>query len=333
MKFSELRQDLVSEDWIVIAPKRAGRPHASEAQKPRARVPMSDCFFEDPEKGSGKTALMKYGGLDDTWTIQIIENKFPAFRHKDTCSVVMPHGPYSAAEGIGHHDLVITRDHDTDFPDLSREMAVQVFQAFRDRYLMLLNDTCLAYVSFFHNWGSSAGASIYHPHYQIIAIPVVPPDIQHSLDGALRYARKHATCVHCTILSWELKEKKRIIYENKGAIAFVPFAARVPFEIRIFPKAHLPYIENSYDHHLEYVVEALQESLKMMRKTLGDPDYNFFIHSAPILNKKKYKSYHWHIEVLPKVNIAAGFELGTGLDINPVDPDDAARALRAGRRK
>lgn len=328
MKFSQLRQDAVSGDWIVIAPQRVKRPHAPLGSARRRRESREQCIFEDPERSSGEKAVLTYGA-GDRWTLKIVRNKFPAFRHRGVCAVPVRRGPYTVTEGVGHHEIAVTRNHNRDFPDLSDNLAVQVFQAFRDRYLMLMNDECLAYISLFHNWGPSAGASIYHPHYQIIAVPVVPPDIEHSLEGSLRYFRREKRCVHCAIIQWERREKKRIIYENTGAIAIAPFASRVPYEMRIFPKVHLPYFENSFDHHLEYAVDALRVSLRLMRTALRNPDYNFFLHTAPILRKERYQSYHWHIEVLPKVNIAAGFELGTGLEINPVDPSDAAKILRS----
>ena len=125
-----------------------------------------------------------------------------------------------------------------------------------------------------------------------------------------------------------LKKKKRIIYENKGAIVFAPFVSREPFELRIFPKKHSPYFENTLDIDLSYIADALQFALKRIEKKLDDADYNFFIHTAPLKNKKRYSHYHWHIEVLPKLNISAGFELSTGIEINVVDPDFAANILK-----
>ena len=130
------------------------------------------------------------------------------------------------------------------------------------------------------------------------------------------------------MLEYELKEKKRIVFENKGAIAVAPFVSRSPFEVRVFPKKHLPYFENTLDEDMEYAVEALQQVLKRFEKKLRDPDYNFFIHTAPLQNKKKYEHYHWHIEAFPRVSIKAAFEAGTGVDINDVDPDFAAKFLR-----
>jgi len=111
-------------------------------------------------------------------------------------------------------------------------------------------------------------------------------------------------------------------------VAFAPFISREPFELRVFPKKHLPYLENTSNEDLSWMVEALQKSLIKIEKRLKDPDYNFFIHTAPISGKNKYKNYHWHIEIQPKISISAGFELGTGIEITVIDPDEAAKILK-----
>jgi len=328
---SELRQDLVSGDWIVIAPRRGQRPHQFLQKTKRFKAPIKGCPFENPLK-NGHELIFAYpesASTKNDWQVMVVKNKYPVFIHKKQCAKKFKKGPYSVVEGIGHHDLIITRDHHKNFPHLNKETANLVFQAFRDRYLMLFNDPYAVYVSIFHNWGPKAGASIYHPHYQMIALPVIPPDVNHSLSGSLRFFKKYKKCVHCTMIEYEKKEKKRIVYENKGAIVFTPFISREPFELRVFPKKHLPYFENTLDNDLELIVDALQKALLKIEKRLKDPDYNFFIHTAPILNKKKYKNYHWHIEILPKISISAGFELGTGIEITVVDPDEAAKILKA----
>jgi len=326
---SELRQDLVSGDWIVIAPGRGKRPHQLKIEK-RKKAPKDGCPFENPQGTGHKKPILIYGNGKNgrNWEIQVIENKYPAVTYEKNCTVFRKDGPYSVAEALGHHDIVITRDHNKNFADLPKNKARQVFEIFRDRYLMLLNDMCLEYISMFHNWGPRAGASIYHPHYQIVAIPVVPPDVEHSLIGSHEYYKNHKKCVHCVMLDFERKNKKRVIYENKGAVAFTPFVSKEPFEVRIFPKKHLPYFENTLDTDLDYVVDALQMALKKIKKNLKDPDYNFFIHTAPLKGKDGFRHYHWHVEVVPKMSIAAGFELGTGIEINVVDPDEAAILLR-----
>ncbi|PIU99177.1 hypothetical protein COS59_01135 [Candidatus Wolfebacteria bacterium CG03_land_8_20_14_0_80_36_15] len=326
---SDLRQDLVSGDWVMIAPGRLPKGPKSLIKKmeKRKRSPKKGCVFCDPKREPGKL-LFSYPNKTD-WQIKIIENKYPAVRHNKKHARFFKKGPYQLVEGIGHHEVLITKDHDKNFAHLNKEEAVRVFEMFLDRYLTLANnDPCCAYVSIFHNWGEKAGASIYHPHYQMIAIPVVPPDVSHSLNGSERFFKKHKKCVHCEMIKYEKKEKKRIIYENKEAIAFVPFIAREPFELRIFPKKHFPYFEDTPNEILIDVVDALQTGLLRIEKQLKDPDYNFFFHTAPIKNKNKYHFYHWHIEVQPKISISAGFELGTGIEITVVDPNEAAKILR-----
>ncbi len=325
---SELRQDLVSGDWILIAPSRRRRPHDVIKKKvKRKKIPLRGCPFENPQKnGHGKPFVIKKGRGD--WQVQVFENKYPVLIHQEICSEIFKYGPYSTIGGIGHQDLVVTRNHNRNFPHLSIERANQVFEVFKKRYLMLSKDPCIDYVSIFHNWGPTAGASIYHPHYQIIALPIIPPDVEHSLHGSLNYFKKNKKCVHCEMIKWEKKEQSRIIYENRGSIVFAPFVSRAPFELRIFPKKHQSFFEDVSRTELKWIVEALQNSLLTLEKNLKDPDYNFFIHTSPTLNKKRYEHYHWHIEILPKVSIAAGFELGTGIDINAVDPDEAAQLLR-----
>lgn len=325
---SQLRQDLVSGDWIVVAPDRARRPHQA-VKKPerRKKAPKAGCPFENPQKSGHEKPILIYGDLKN-WQIQVVENKYPILTHKNVCPVPLKLGPYLVQEAGGHHDLIITRDHDKNFPALSKNEARQLFEAFRDRYLTLLNDKCLAYILILHNWGPRAGASVYHPHYQMIATSIIPPDVMHSLRGSEQYFKKYKKCVHCAMIDFEKKEKKRIVFENGGFVAFAPWFSKNAFEVRIFPKKHSPYFENTLDVDIDQAVDALRSVLKKLKKNLKDPDYNFFIHTATIKEKERYKIYHWHIEVIPKTNINAGFELGTGIEINEMDPDMAAKLLR-----
>lgn len=324
-KYSELRQDIVSGDWILLAPGRARRPDAWKRKEPRRRVPVAGCPFEDPLKTHDP--VLVYEGKRG-WEVAVVHNKYPAVFERSKCGQVFREGPYRRIEGVGYHNLVLTRSHDNNFAHLSSTQASQVFEAFRDRYVMLAADPCLAYVSIFHNWGPHAGASVYHPHYQIIAIPVIPPDVEHSLHGSATYFKQNGVCVHCKMMAHEKKERTRVIFENRGAIVVAPYVSRDPFEVRVFPKHHQPSFASALDEDLTDVAAALQTVLQRIERRLHDPDYNFFIHTAPTRDVKKYTHYHWHIEVVPKFNISAGFELGTGIEINVVDPDEAARVLR-----
>jgi UDPglucose--hexose-1-phosphate uridylyltransferase len=186
----------------------------------------------------------------------------------------------------------------------------------------------VAYVSFSQNWGSLAGASIYHPHFQIVAVPVIPARVMPSLRGSKIYYAKNKKCPHCVILNFELKYKKRIIFENDHAVAIAPYFSKESYEVRVFPKRHNPYFEEASEKETASVAEALQAVLYAYKNKLGDPDYNFAVHTSPIEKKGTYKHYHWHVEVVPKINTSSGLETGTYIKINEVDPDIAAKILR-----
>ncbi|MDD4931054.1 MAG: DUF4921 family protein [Candidatus Colwellbacteria bacterium] len=326
----EFREDLVSGDWILIAPGRNKRPDQFVSKEKRAVPPIDNCPFENPQaSGNADPILRVPADIRREWEVQVIPNKYPAVSAK---SPIMKgdFGPYLTLSGFGHHDVVITRDHFSNFPKLSPKKAFDLFKVFQERYRMLAADKRVAYVSIFHNWGAKAGASVYHPHYQMISIPVIPPDVAHSLSGATRYFRKNRRCVHCDILSFEMKAGKRVICESEGAVAFAPFTSREPFEFRVFPKKHLPYFEETEEEDLKSVVEVLRKAVGLLERRFPDIDYNIFIHTAPTRSKGRYAHYHWHVEVMPKVSISAGFELSTGIEITVVDPDEAAEFIRKG---
>jgi UDPglucose--hexose-1-phosphate uridylyltransferase len=325
---SEFRQDLVSGDWIVMAPERGKRPHdLIKKKKNRRPSPKTECPFENLQL-SGNWPPLLSSPSDANWRAVIVPNKYPALMHSEPCPQMFHQGPYAMVAGIGHHDLVITRDHDKNFAHMSLSQILATLELIQQRFFMLHHDRCLVYSSVFSNWGPLAGASFYHPHMQMLTLPIIPPDVGHSLRGSERYWRDHHRCVHCVMTAYEKKEKVRIIEETKDAIVVAPFVSRSPYEVRIFPKTHEPYFEKASRATLRSTAAMLQSTLRRFEKFLGDPDVNFFIHTAPIQSQRSYTFYHWHIEVLPKIAISAGFELSTGVDINTVQPELTALVLR-----
>jgi len=335
---SELRQDIVSGDWVTIATGRGRRP-IDFAARPRDHFwkKSKNCPFEKvlapsfyvvlkngeihkPSK-KNKTLLAK------NWFLQMVPNKFPAFSH-GVCGVVKKEGPYMWEDGVGFHDVVVTRDHKKTIAFMDQREVESIIHAYRYRYLALKDDDCVQYISIFHNHGPEAGASLSHPHSQIIAIPVVPADVGRSIRGSANFSHKNKKCVHCVIISFEKNEKKRIIYENDRFIAFAPFASRAAFEIRIFPKKHMPMFEAINHEDISYFADSLRIALRKLYYGLGNPSYNFFIHTAPAYDTKEFEHYHWHLEILPKTAVWAGFELGTGIDISTIAPETAAAFLR-----
>ncbi len=328
---SQLRKDMVSGDWIIMAPERAKRPHDFLAKKTdRVPTPIDTCPFEDLEKSGNVPVVASYPN-ETEWEGAIIPNKFPALFHGPVCAQLFEQGPYSVMEGIGRHELLIGRSHVATLADMELASAVRLFSLLQSHYHTLKQDNCLAYTSTFFNWGPSAGASLFHPHYQILSLPIIPPDVQHSLNGSNKYFSQHQQCVHCAMIAFEKKEGSRIVASNDNAIAFAPYVSRSPFEVRVFPLHHDASFEETPAEKLADVVDLLKTVLTQVRNHAGDPDCNFFIHTAPLHNVDgQYDYYHWHIEVIPKLTTIGGFELGTGIDINVIDPVDAARIMRDG---
>lgn len=327
-QISELRQDLVSGEWVVISKARALRPHPEFKKRKSFKQSKNNCPFENPqETGHGKPLLIYYKNSNKKdWILQIVPNKFPAFG-KGICSYEHKEGPYKWLDGVGFHEVVILRDHNKHFALLSEEELGMVIKAYQERYLKLKNESCVEFIFIFHNYGIEAGASISHPHSQIIAIPVIPPDVARSIKGSREYYDKNKKCVHCQMIEFEKEQKKRVVVENEKFIAFMPFASKSDFEIRIFPKKHEFAFELINEEEKKFLSKILKIIFQKIYKNINDPAYNFFIHTAPV-QTDYFKFYHWHIEILLKTSVFGGVELGTGIEICSISPEDAATIIR-----
>ncbi len=229
-------------------------------------------------------------------------------------------------QGNGFHEIVITRDHKKHLAIMPIEKVEEVIKAYQERYLALMNHKFVNYIFIFHNHGKEAGASIPHPHSQLIAVPILPADVRRSIEDTEKYYVRNKKCAHCEMINWE-KEEKRVIFQNKYFVVFAPFVPRVNFELRIYPKQHQPNFEKINETEKKYLAEALQKALYGLYKGLKNPNYNFFIHTAPC-DEKKHDYYHWHIEILPKTNTWAGLELGTGVEVLTIKPEEVAEFLK-----
>jgi UDPglucose--hexose-1-phosphate uridylyltransferase len=327
---SELREDITSGDWAIIAPGRAKRPEEFVKKKMvRHPAPRATCPFEFGRLAKSDQWPPLYpDAVRKSTDILVVLNKYPAlsFTAEISRKDDFP-GIYRVRNGIGAHELVITRDHLKSFGELDTAVAEKLFRIFQTRYRVLAADARIAYVSTFFNWGEWAGASVWHPHYQILGTPMVPPHVVRSLRGSKAYFKKYKRCVRCDMIRTETKEKVRVVAKNPHAIAFTPFASKHPFEVSIFPRMHMPSFGRTRKPIVRSVARLLQHILRQMKRNMHDPDYNVFIHGAP-LDYQNYPYHHWHIEVLPKTTISAGFEFATDIDINVVAPEDAARILR-----
>jgi len=328
---SEFRQDIVSGDWIVVAPERAKRPQQFKNKIKRKSDIKSKCPFEDLKKSGNWPPVSGWPNIEK-WKLIVIPNKFPILNHSEKCAIKTPRGPYYTEEGVGHHDLIITKDHATPLYKIPATDMTQLMTIMQDQFVSYGEDRCLEYVSAFMNWGPKAGGSLVHPHLQLLATPIIPPDVTHSLHGSERYYKKNKKCPHCEVVRYERAEKARVIDENGSGIVVAPFASHTHFEIRIFPKRHNPSFEKITPTEKKEIGALLQSTLKRIAERLSDPDLNFFIHSAPIKNKSKYRFYHWHIEILPILKTNGGLELSTGVQVNSMPPEDVANFLHSKKK-
>ena len=323
---SELRQDPVFGDWILLASTRG----VGQKFNGRTKVvlPKSKCPFDNLVKFDNFPPVLVYDNENkNDWFLQVIPNKYPAVSHEN-CSLMFQRGLYKSRAGAGFHELVILRDHDRYLGQYNSLEINKILEAYKDRYLSLSEEKCIEYISIFHNHGKEAGSTVPHLHSQILALPIIPPDVNHSIKGSRRFFHEHKKCIHCEMLRQETKEKTRIIYENQDAVVFAPFASQVNFETRIFPKRHSAYFEKSGDNELTSFADAMRFIFSSIYINLKDPSFNFFIHTAPTNKKSDYNHYHWHMEILPKFGITGSFELSTGLNVISVAPEEAAKILK-----
>jgi UDPglucose--hexose-1-phosphate uridylyltransferase len=185
----------------------------------------------------------------------------------------------------------------------------------------------MRYVLVFKNHGEAAGASLEHPHSQLIALPVVPRRVVEEMEGAKKYYDSRERCIYCDIIRQEIQTGARVVLETEQFLVICPYAARFPFEIWILPRRHFSHFEDSDVPTFRNIGWVIPVLMREIDKVLEHPAYNFMIHTAP-MQEPELPYYHWHIELIPKLTKVAGFEWGTGFYINPTPPEEAANFLR-----
>jgi UDPglucose--hexose-1-phosphate uridylyltransferase len=327
----ELRRDPIVGRWVIIATERARKP--SDFVTPPSPPSTGLCPFcpgqEDKTPRevyvSGRPPALAANGPG--WKVRVVPNRFPALRVEGDLDRKAD-GIYDLMNGVGAHEVLIeTPDHGRQVKDLSDQELTEVLFAFKARILDLRNDLRLRYVLLFKNQGALAGASLEHPHAQLIALPVTPRQVQDEIDGARRHFEHRERCIFCDIVTQERKDRSRLVFENEEFVVFAPWAPRSPFETWIVPKRHESNYEAEPKERLGQCAQALGSTLRRLAAALGDPPFNFIVHTNP-LRDLPTPSYHWHIEVMPALTQVAGFEWGSGFHINPVPPEEAAEFLR-----
>jgi UDPglucose--hexose-1-phosphate uridylyltransferase len=328
---AELRRNPIVGRWVIIETEEPKGPGDFEKEqhvfKNANNCPF--CYGNEGLTPPEIIAVRAAGTRPNTpgWSVRVVPNKFPALQIEGELDR-RALGIYDMSNGIGAHEVIVeTPYHTKSLTDLLDEEMQNVVSSYCQRAMDLVRDKRFKYILVFKNYGVSAGASLEHTHTQIIALPMVPKNMTEELEGARAYFDYRERCIFCDMVYQEYQDKERIVAENRNFVAFCPFASRFPFEVWIVPKKHNPYFCHISREEMADCGRMLKDILTRVKVSLSDPSYNFIIHSAP-LGVENESSYHWHIEVMPKLTRVAGFEWGTGFYIVPTPPDLAAQYLR-----
>jgi UDPglucose--hexose-1-phosphate uridylyltransferase len=326
----ELRRDPVSDRWVIIASERADRPSAlvpQEQETPPAfdplaegnedKTPLEITALREPNTQNGKPG----------WRVRVVPNKYPALKVEGQLEK-RGVGVYDRMQGIGAHEIIIeTPQTVRSFTGLPDAHVQEILWMYRERLLDLAKDVRLQYGMLFKNVGRLAGATLYHTHSQLIAMPIVPRAARLKQQMMRQHYEYRERCLMCDIVAQELEQQVRVVMDSGTFLAFAPFASRFPFEVWVVPKPHLTHYEAVHQGGLEELAFLLKRTLLKIEKGLAQPAYNYMLFTAPFRSAPD-DSFHWHLEITPRLTRVAGFEWGTGFYINPVPPEDAAEFLR-----
>lgn len=327
----ELRQNMATKEWVIIATERAKRPdHFVNTEQPLAAETQHlfdpNCPFcpgnEELELEIERTPMI------GSWQTRVVDNKFPALSRAGALTRTY-NGVHRSISGVGYHEIVIEHPHhNTTLALMTPAEITHVLQTFYSRGWEIGRDGRIEQLILFKNHGEQAGATLHHPHSQIIGLPVVPIEIRHRIEEARRFFDDNGKCAYCTMLQNELDAQTRVITANDQFVAFVLYAAPSPFHIWIVPRQHSISFLYIQPDELVALAQILSDVLRRLYIGLRDPSYNLVIRTAP--TKEISNDYlHWYITLIPRLSRTAGFELGTGMFINSSLPEESAAFLRA----
>ncbi len=324
----ELRQNRITKEWVIIATDRAKRPEELVGKKSVQVFPhyAEKCPFCPGNEKLAPPEVLRFPG-DGSWRVRVVPNKYAALSREGELTRKVERSKRTM-NGVGIHDVFVeTPDHAMTMALLSEDHISEVLRAYLERFKAVSADPRIAHVTIFKNHGINAGTSLEHPHSQMIATPVISSHVRGRLHEALRHYDEFGECIFCTVLEEELREGVRTIVEGKHFVAYTPFAAGSPFLTHIFPRRHMASFGDTNPEELRDLARVLRRVLGKLYVGLENPDYNFTVRTAPA-ETAGVLYYHWYLSIIPRITRVAGFELGSGMFINPVLPEAAAEFLR-----
>jgi UDPglucose--hexose-1-phosphate uridylyltransferase len=341
---------IVPSESVLVATARSMRPKKAEEPAPRdTRSHVDTCPFCSGNERMTPPVIAAYPE-EKNWEIRIVENLYPVLGD-DRSNPNLNFGLQQTIDGYGRHEVMIDHNrHGIAIHEMSESHLALLFGAYRDRMEQLYrSNQRLRYVLVFKNFGPAAGASIAHTHSQVIAMPVIPDNVQAEVTNSRAFYHKNHHCIFCSLIdealtfeatiydreSGEIRRKISVgqyVIERMGKfIAIKPFASRYEWEVHILPLQHQSDFLRVSKQDLADLARVMRRTMARLDAVLGGTQYNYFLHSLP--HDADFEdcaaSYHWHIEITPRTSIPSGFELGSGLFVNTVAPEAAAEKLRA----
>ncbi len=322
MATHQLRLDPLTGRWVVVAEQRRWRPQALALSSERGPDdPSRPCPFCPGNEEETPPALETYGP-NGSWRVRVVPNLYPAFNEHEPM-VSTTHGPvFTSAPASGIHEvLVLSPDHEATWGTLELEQVHVVMAAIRDRIEAHAHTPAIRYSQVIVNQGREAGASMAHPHAQLLGISFVPRELADEQAG---FARFVGGCLLCNTIVLEESIGERLVASTDYAVVIAPYWAAGPFELLVVPRHHSAHLHLAAQETLFAVGDAIRDGLARLRTRLGPVAYNVVFHSSPY---RAFGQFHWHAHIVAKLSTRAGFEMGTGVPINVVAPEVAARVL------
>jgi UDPglucose--hexose-1-phosphate uridylyltransferase len=324
----ELRYNVITREWVVIATERAKRPDQFIRKEERKALPEYDPKCPFCPGNEAMTPPATYVVPDTkSWRVRVTPNKFAALSYEGERKRIVQ-GIRRTVTGVGIHEVIVeTPAHNKATALLSDHEVELIVQTYLNRFKFASSDPRIEQVTIFKNHGEAAGTSLEHPHSQMIAIPVITSQLRDRLSHALEHFDEYGECIFCRVLSQELEEGTRLVLETEHFVAFIQFATLTPFSMLIMPRRHMACFVEMRDAEAADLARILRRSLAKLYHGLADPDFNYVVRTAPT-EYSGVKYYHWYVSIIPRLTRMAGFELGSGMFINVSLPEENASFLR-----
>ncbi|MFC1592906.1 galactose-1-phosphate uridylyltransferase [Candidatus Omnitrophota bacterium] len=329
---SELRQDPTTREWVIVAPERAKRPQQRPRKERTDELQNWDesCPFCPGNETETPDEVFRIPIASETsgWAVRVVPNRFAALTSNGNMTRSTDGPFFRKRAGIGVHEVIIeSPSHNIPLALMPYQQVENVVIAYQERYNALKKNHQLKFITIFKNHKWASGTSLAHPHSQLVATPIPATYYHLKSDVAADYCYDFGSCLYCDLLTEELQKGERIVAETKELIVLNPYASRVPYETWIIPKRHYASFGLFPAEHLAELAMVIKDTLFCLYHGLDNPAFNLMIDTATTDNEMN-PCYHWHIKIIPRLTLIAGFEMGSGIYITTALPEETARSMK-----